>query len=171
MIKNSTSLSIIGAVIFASYLISTGSATGQTIEIETDGHSGHGVLTSAGTITAKHVGGINFNFFSDEMDIVIDTNSASPTALATSDQPPAYFLDRRGKRHEVKATGKLNFQTIVSMRFFAGESGMPVFASDGSVTCVVIGNVFIDGRWLGRVSRVTPIINFAKRAVERFKLN
>ena len=120
-------------------------------------------MTESGTITAKHVGGIEFDYVSDDMDIVIDTSVKSETGFKTSDLPPDYFIDRRGRRHTLFLTGNLNNQTIVSMRFFAGESGMPVFAKDGSVCCIILGNVFIKGRWYGRVSRVTPIIEFAER--------
>lgn len=138
-------------------------ASTQTIAIETDQHSGHAVVTDSGTITAMHVGGIDHNYVAEAMDIVIDTRSKSESGFKTSDLPPNYFIDRRGKRHTLSVIGNLDSQTIVSMRFFPGESGMPIFASDGSVTCIVLGNVFIRGRWYGRVSRVTPIVKFAEQ--------
>ena len=137
----------------------------QTIEIETEGYSGHAVVTEDGTITAKHVGGIDIDYSCDEMDIVIDTKSTSDSGVRTSDLPPNYFIDRRGKKHTLSRIATLEYQTIVSMRFFAGESGMPIFAADGSVTAIVLGNIFIDGRWYGRISRVTPIIEFARRRI------
>ena len=138
-------------------------ASSQTMAIETDQHSGHAVVTESGTITAMHVGGIDHDYVAEDMDIVIDTRSKSGTGFKTSDLPPDYFIDRRGRRHTLSVIGNLDSQTIVSMMFFPGESGMPIFASDGSVTCIVLGNVFIRGRWYGRVARVTPIVEFAER--------
>lgn len=149
------------SIALALILSTTNQSFSQTIEITTEGHSGHAVVTENGTITAKHVGGIDFDYSCEEMDIVIDTKSTSDTGIKTSDLPPDHFIDRRGRKHSLYSIGNLDYQTVVSMRFFVGESGMPIFAADGSVTCIVLGNVFIKGRWYGRIARVTPIVEFS----------
>ena len=143
----------------------------QTIVIEHDGNSAHGVVTDAGTITAKHVGGLEHDFYSEAMDIIIDTDSKSESGFTTSDKAPKYFIDRRGTRHQLNVIGNLDFQTLVSIRFYFGESGMPVFGDDGSVVGIVLGNAFIRGRWRGRISRVTPIVDFSRTHLKRCERN
>lgn len=139
----------------------------QTEQVACEGHEGHAAKTKSGTITALHVGCIDYDFLSHQMDLALDTSDRSESGFSTSDLPPSYFVDRRGVRHDLKATHKLDSQTVVSIRFFPGESGMPVFADDGSVTCIVLGNVDIGGRWFGRISRVTPILEFANKVRNR----
>ena len=142
----------------------------QTIKIKTDEHVGHGFKTTEGTITAMHVGGISYDYSLKDMDIVIDSRSRSPSAYKVSDNPPAYFIDRRGIRHRLRKTGSMGSKTTVSIEFYPGESGMPVFSADGSVACVVIGNVHIGGRWFGLISRVTPIVDFANKSRKRNRI-
>ena len=136
-------------------------AKSQTFRINHNGKTGHGFKTTVGTITALHVGGLQFDHTFPQMDIGISTAEKHDDGFKTSDLPPAYFIDRRGTRHTLVSTGKKELQTIVSIRFFHGESGMPIFAKDGTVCGVVLGNVLIGRRWQGRMSRVTPIIEAA----------
>ena len=151
------------AITIAASLISQ-SVSGQTFRINHQGKTGHGFTTNKGTVSAMHVGGLNYDYYCSELDIAINTRNKSDQGFTTSDLPPTYFVDRRGNRHKLSATGTTNHQTIVSMRFFFGESGMPIFAEDGSVCCVVLGNAFIRGRWRGRVARITPLTSFIKEA-------
>ena len=145
-------------------MIITASAQSQTFQINHHGKTGHAFTTKAGTISALHVGGLSHDYYCSELDIAINTKNRSEGGFTTSDLPPAYFIDRRGTRHSLEATGETNHQTIVSLRFFFGESGMPIFAEDGTVCCVVLGNAFIRGRWRGRVARITPLTSFIKGA-------
>ena len=140
------------------------STKAQTFQINNHGKTGHGFTTTEGSITALHVGGLQFDHTFPQMDIGISTAGKRDDGFKTSDFPPAYFIDRRGIRHTLVPTGKKELQTIVSIRFFPGESGMPIFAKDGTVCGVVLGNVLIDRRWQGRISRVTPIIETASDA-------
>ena len=140
------------------------STKAQTFEINNHGKTGHGFTTTEGAITVLHVGGLQFDYTFPQMDIGISTAGKRDDGFKTSDLTPAYFIDRRGIRHTVVATGKKELQTIVSIRFFHGESGMPIFAKDGTVCGVVLGNVLIDRRWQGRISRVTPIIEASANA-------
>ena len=130
------------------------------------GKSGHAFTTTVGTISALHVGGLQYDFYYPALDLMIDTRSKSDKGFVVSDSPPAYFIDRRGTRHSLDAIGEHHGQTIVSMRFFPGESGMPIFSNDGTVCCVVLGNAFTNGRWRGRVARIHPLTSSidAKRA-------
>ena len=149
-------------VVFFLATIITGRAQSQTFQINHLGKTGHAFTTNVGTFSALHVGGLSYDYYCSELDIAVDTKNISENGYTTSDLPPAYFIDRRGTRHILKATATTNHQTIVSMRFFFGESGMPIFAADGSVCCVVLGNAFIRGRWRGRVARITPLTSFIK---------
>ena len=148
-------------------MIITEPAQSQTFRIEHNGKIGHAFKTNVGTISALHVGGLSHDYYCTELDIAINTKNRSEEGYTTSDLPPAYFIDRRGIRHSLKATSKTNHHTIVSMRFFFGESGMPIFAEDGSVCCVVLGNAFIRGRWRGRVARITPLTSYIKENVSQ----
>lgn len=139
-------------------------AQSQTFRINNQGRIGYGFTTNVGTISALHVGGLGHDYYCSELDIAINTRNRSEGGYTTSDLPPSYFIDRRGTKHLLEATSESNHQTIVSMRFFFGESGMPIFAEDGSVCCVVLGNAFIRGRWRGRVARITPLTSFVKEA-------
>ena len=157
----------------ASMILSTASifamqsASGQTFRLNHQGKTGHAFTTNEGTISAMHVGGLDFDYYCSELDIAIDTKAKSKDGFTVSDSPPSYFIDRRGTRHMLSATGTSNHQTIVSLRFFFGESGMPVFAADGSVCCVVLGNAFIRGRWRGRVAPITPLTSFIEKATAK----
>ena len=131
----------------------------QTFEIAHKGKTGHAFKTHEGTVTALHVGGLAFDYIFPAMDIGIETKSRTDKGFRLSDKPPAYFIDRRGTRYSLNATGTYGLQTVVDMRFYPGESGMPVFAGDGSVCCIVLGNAFTGGRWRGRVARVTPLVD------------
>ena len=135
----------------------------QTIKLESDTKTGHGFITNEGTITALHVGIIEFDYIDKPSDVAINTKRSSPDGYMISDQPPSYFIDRRGKKHEVEAIGKLNAHTTLSIEFYAGESGMPIFAKDGTVCCVVVGNAKIKNRWRGIVSRIFPLLNFTRK--------
>lgn len=134
------------------------SCQSQTFTINNQGTTGHGFKTTKGTITAMHVGGIPFNYTFPQMDIGIDTTSKNQSGFVVSDSPPCYFIDRRGTRHALAKVGNYGLQTTLSIRFFPGESGMPIFARDGSVCGVVLGNVFHERQWIGRMSRITPVI-------------
>ena len=135
----------------------------QTFQIFHKGKTGHGFMTDEGTMTALHVGGLAFDYTYPAMDIGIETKSKTAKGFRLSDKPPAYFIDRRGTRHSLSMTGDHGLQTVVSMRFYPGESGMPVFSSDGSVCSVVLGNAFINRRWQGRVARVMPLVDSIKK--------
>ena len=147
--------------------MTTQTALSQTFRINHQGKTGHAFTTKLGTISALHVGGLKYDYYCSELDIAIETNSKSENGFTISDLPPAYFIDRRGTRHTLNAIDMTNNQTIVSLRFFFGESGMPIFAADGTVCCVVLGNAFIRGRWRGRVARITPLTSFIKKANSR----
>lgn len=163
MVNNKISQVAIASILSAFMSIASAKTIGQTIEIDVDGKAGHAVVTDDGTITAMHVGGIDYDYSSQELDIAIDTKSTSRSGFKTSDFAPDHFIDRRGRKHRLHVIGNFDHQTLVSLRFFPGESGMPIFANDGSVTCIVLGNVLIRGRWYGRVARVSPIVEFSKR--------
>lgn len=154
-------LVMIATTMLASGTIQLQSANSQTFRINNHGKTGHGFTTDEGSITALHVGGLQFDYIFPQMDIGINTASKSDEGFKTSDLPPAYFIDRRGTRHSVNRIGETGLQTTLNIRFFPGESGMPVFARDGTVCGVVLGNVFIAKTWLGRMSRVKPIVEAA----------
>ena len=164
-IKFATSLAILALSTFTPT-----KSFGQTFRVTHQGKTGHAFTTDEGTISALHVGGINFDYYHPALDLMIDTRSKSEKGFKTSDLPPAYFIDRRGTRHTLLATGTNQLQTVVSMRFFPGESGMPIFASDSSVCCVVLGNAFIDGRWRGRVARIQPLLEGIQAKQKPIKL-
>ena len=156
-IKSATSKSIIALIVMIFSMALNRESYCQTFRINHNGKTGHAFTTEVGTITALHVGGIAFDHYYPALDIAIDTRSKSLGGYKISNSPPAYFIDRRGTRHTLKPTGNYHLQTMVSLRFFPGESGMPVFASDGTVCCVVLGNAFTNGRWRGRVAPIAPL--------------
>ena len=135
----------------------------QTIRIETRRKTGHAFITTKGTFSAMHVGGMKYDYVYPAMDVALQTSSKSDKGFKTSDLAPAYFVDRRGVRHRLVAIGTFGLETVVSLRFFPGESGMPIFANDGTACCVVLGNAFTNGSWRGRVSRITPILDAIAR--------
>lgn len=137
---------------------------GQTFRIQNQGKTGHGFTTTEGNLTALHVGGLPFDYLYPAMDIGINTRNKSAKGFQVSELPPAYFIDRRGTRHRVVELGPTGLQTSVSLRFYPGESGMPVFAEDGTVCCVVLGNHFDAGRWHGRVSKIQPLLDAISKA-------
>ena len=110
-----------------------------------------------------HVGIIEFDYIDKPSDVAINTKRSSTEGFTVSDQPPSYFIDRRGNKHEVEAIGKLNAHTTLSIEFYAGESGMPIFAKDGTVCCVVVGNAKIKNKWRGIVSRIFPLLSFTRK--------
>lgn len=146
------------AMSLATLLTASNNCLSQTFRVNHGGKTGHAFTTHEGTISALHVGGLNFNYYYPALDIMIDTRSKSANGFKTSDKPASYFIDRRGIRHNLNAIGNHHGQTITSLRFFPGESGMPIFANDGSVCGVVLGNVLQHGRWSGRMSRITPLL-------------
>ena len=156
-ISLATPIKSIMAVSIASVLL-LADCDAQTFEINNNRTSGHGFRTTEGTITALHVGGIKFNRIFQQIDIGIDTGSKHASGFKTSDLPPSYFIDRRGRRHDLSKVGKFGLQTTVSLRFYPGESGMPVFAKDGTVCGVVLGNAFRDRKWLGRIARISLLL-------------
>lgn len=156
--KPTTNSIAIVAIVLLSVIIIQARCNGQTFELQNGTKTGHAFTTKSGTISALHVGGLAFDYYYPGMDLMIDTRSKSDQGYSTSDRPPAYFIDRRGKRHKIEAIGKHHLHTVTSMRFFPGESGMPIFASDGSVCCVVLGNAFLNGRWKGRAARIEPLL-------------
>lgn len=159
MKRKSTEI-VLATVIMSIAIVATAytESFGQTFRIEHQGKTGHAFTTNEGTISALHVGGVNFDYYYPALDLMIDTRTKSDQGFKTSDLPPSYFIDRRGTRHSLAKTGSHHSQTVVSMRFFPGESGMPIFAADGSVCCVVLGNAFINARWRGRVARIHPLL-------------
>ena len=163
---NNTKSKSISAILLATMstiLAIQNSCNAQSFRINNNGKTGYGFKTTAGTFTAMHVGGINADLSIPEMDIEMNSSMKTPHGFKTSDLPPAFFIDRRGTRHTLNAIGSSGHQTIVSIRFFPGESGLPIFAKDGTACGVVLGNIFKDRKWSGRISRIHPLYDFAQQ--------
>jgi len=76
-----------------------------------------------------------------------------------STKMPKYFIDRRGTRHALQATGTVGLYWTTDVCFFSGESGLACFDVNDDVCGVVLGNVYLKGVWLGRVAKLGDAIN------------
>ena len=121
-----------------------------------------------GTITANHVGSqFNPDVVDKNADIQFKfSDNSNKSYFDLGSQSPDHFIDRRGNWHQLTCS-ELNTHewSIDGFRFFAGESGSPIFGKDGKVCGVVLGNYFHqkEKRWFGRVGK----IHGTRRAIDR----
>ena len=76
-----------------------------------------------------------------------------------SGKVPAYFVDRRGSRHDMAVRGTLGLYWKTDVCFFSGESGSACYDENDNVCGVVLGNVLIKGVWYGRVAKLSKAID------------
>ena len=122
--------------------------------------------TEFGIWTAKHVGtAFGATHVSSRLDIQFKrTKTRNKVHFKIGDGPPVSFVTRRGKKFSISAS-ELNDDvwSIDNFRFFAGESGSPVFNAKGEVCGIVLGNYY-KGRWQGRAAKIQK---FAKALEEK----
>lgn len=117
--------------------------------------------TDRAHVTAHHCKPASFVLASVDHDISLATPKPGKT-IPVGDGPPSYFVCRRGVRHRIKTFGQhRSGQWFVSLEFYPGESGMPVFNSSGQACGVVLGNVSTGDAWLGRVGILSEVFAIA----------
>lgn len=114
------------------------SCNGQTVTLEHQGHSAMGFNTTAGFITVAHFH-FSSGFADHDLDLKIDSIREGDRFRIGSGRP-AYFVDRRGTRHELNVVRSSRHEWQTDVMFFSGESGLPVFNRKGLVVGVVKGN-------------------------------
>ena len=125
------------------------------------------VDTSVGRITAHHCDSSPFAVAFPDSDLRITSFHIEKNAVRLSMRPPVFFRCRRGTRYSLKLVRRERYRVFVDRTFYPGESGLPVFDSDGNCCGVVLGNTFLDGRWIGRVASFGQLKEFSSLSADR----
>lgn len=117
--------------------------------------------TELGLVTALHCRpGARFRMY-PKSDLAVDPDFRDPhkKAWPVSNEAPRWYVGRRGGKFPVFVIEERELFWVTQSIFYSGESGRPLFDKDGKVCGIVSGNVLINGRWRGHVSRLS-IVNF-----------
>lgn len=131
---------------------------GQSFPIETPTSEAMAFETEFGVVTADHINDYPATVRFPAWDVRVYQFRTRRKFFKLGSGLPKYFRDRRGNLVSFEIVERRDKIWIVSSRFYAGESGLPVFDASGDFVGVVLGNVRdSDGSWLGRVARFSRL--------------
>ena len=137
------------------------SCWGQDFVISNGSQTVRGFNTDAGLLSVAHGPRLPDARIFPRLDMSISRRPFPGIRYSISVRPPVMFRCRRGHSNRITIVRTQEFEWYVDKEFFPGESGLPVFDSQGDATGIVLGNVLHRGVWLGRVGRVGTLPVFA----------
>lgn len=140
------------AVVFVLVLICCRIGCGQTVTIRSGNSSAMAFNTKLGLCTVDHAEWFLPSVRFAELDMRLGAKLVDVPVYSFGLGEPKYFIDRRGSRHELTRPTSSRYEYEVAEEFFSGESGLPVFNSEGKVVGLVLGNV-IRSEIRGRIAK------------------
>lgn len=118
------------------------------------------VETTAGVLSADHCDRTPFVLSLPASDVRITSRRIGKNAVKLSKRQPVFFRCRRGTTYKLKVVSKYRHRVFVDRIFYNGESGLPVFDKNGDCCGLIVGNTFLNRRWVGRVATFDELSSF-----------